>query len=367
VSAVAAAPARSGSPESYAAQLYETHRRAIFGLCYKQLRRREDADDAVQTTFVYALMSLRRGVEPELELPWLFTIAQNVCSTRRRNGMRRGAHESPQDLDSVQDRLASPERSDAATTDDFTAVLRAIPENQRRVLLLREWRGLSYDEIGSELGLSQSATEALLFRARRNVAQRLGERTGLRAALQGLPSLSFLRNLFRSAAAKTIAVGAGAALTVAAVPASHDEVQFTRPIRAPVVAPVHPTVVPSAPSRVRRPTHRVRAAVTRSVSHDVAPRPRGRSLETKTSQGTAPSSPAPTGTTTPPPSDVSSPAAVTLPAVKTVVETASDVGASLDVPEVSLPGVQTPAVSLPQVEVGDRKISLPVAPLFVST
>jgi len=199
VSAVAAAQPQADvtSAEAYAARLYERHSRAIFGICLKQLRRREDADDAVQTTFIYALLSLRRGVIPQMELPWLITIAKNVCSTRRRSGMRRGTYETPQDLDTIQDKLATPDRSDVATSEDFRTALRAIPESQRRALLLREWKGLSYDEIGTELGLSQAATEALLFRARQNVAQQLGGKAG-RATLNGLPFFSFLRNLFQT-------------------------------------------------------------------------------------------------------------------------------------------------------------------------
>jgi len=35
--------------------------------------------------------------------------------------------------------------------------------------LLREWQGLSYEEIAAELGLTQSAVEALLHRARRSL------------------------------------------------------------------------------------------------------------------------------------------------------------------------------------------------------
>ena len=130
MSAVAAVEAQAdvGSSEAYAARLYERHSQAIFRLCLKHLRRREDADDAVQTTFIYALLSLRRGVVPQMELPWLLTIARNVCSTRRRSGTRRGTYESPQDLDSIQDRLPTPDRSDVASTEDFVIALRAIPE-----------------------------------------------------------------------------------------------------------------------------------------------------------------------------------------------------------------------------------------------
>ena len=53
------------------------------------------------------------------------------------------------------------------------AALAAMPEQQRRAILLREWKGLSYREIASELELSQSAVETLIFRARRSLAQAL--------------------------------------------------------------------------------------------------------------------------------------------------------------------------------------------------
>ena len=48
-----------------------------------------------------------------------------------------------------------------------------MPENQRRAILLREWQGLTYREISTELGLSQAAVETLIFRARRALAQGL--------------------------------------------------------------------------------------------------------------------------------------------------------------------------------------------------
>jgi RNA polymerase sigma-70 factor, ECF subfamily len=350
----AASPQTDVGAEAYAAQLYERHRRAIFGVCYKQLRRREDADDAVQTTFVYALLSLRRGVVPEMELPWLFTIARNVCSTRRRAGMRRGEYESPQDLDSVQDRLASPERSDVATTADFAAVLQAIPESQRRALLLREWQGLSYDEIGNELGLSQSATEALLFRARQNVAQRLGERTGVGAVLQGLPFFSFVRDLLQSAAAKTIVVGAGAAITLVAVPAAQQTAHAGKPLRAPAVVQtatprreastpvVHrdrPAAIAPTQTDVLAP-RAPRGATPSRHRPDVAPHPAPSLIEPVEPRVSQPATATPTAG-----NDVAS--APALPAVDNVVDTAMQLTGSLQLPDVALPEVQMSAITLP--------------------
>jgi RNA polymerase sigma-70 factor, ECF subfamily len=359
MSAVAAATtprSDASSHEAYAERLYERHQRAIFGFCLKQLRRREDADDAVQMTFIYALLSLRRGIVPQMELPWLLTIARNVCSTRRRSGMRRGAYESPQDLDLFQDKLASPDRSDVATTEDFTAALRAIPESQRKALLLREWRGLSYEEIGTELGLTQAATEALLFRARQNVARRLD--AGLKT-LQGLPLVSFLRDLLQTGAAKVIAVGAGAALTVVAVPAAQPDSQpVPRPAAAAVQrhagpGPTRAQVVPQSHPATRAPARRdvrARAAAGRSA-------PTHRAVHVSPPRA-AEGPPVPVQqNSAPPTSDVSAPqpapqqnADVTAP----LQAITGDVGAAVELPPVSLPPppplplpaitVQTPAV-----------------------
>jgi RNA polymerase sigma factor (sigma-70 family) len=57
-----------------------------------------------------------------------------------------------------------------------------MPAQQRRALLLREWRGLTYREIAAELELSQAAVETLLFRARRTLARGLDEAAATRPA-----------------------------------------------------------------------------------------------------------------------------------------------------------------------------------------
>src|SRR6185437_4537580 len=53
--------------------------------------------------------------------------------------------------------------------------LASMPKNQRQAILLREWQGLSYKEIGAQLDLSQNAVEMLIFRARRSLAGALEE------------------------------------------------------------------------------------------------------------------------------------------------------------------------------------------------
>jgi RNA polymerase sigma factor (sigma-70 family) len=155
-----------------AAELYERYSEQIFGYCQHQLGSREEAEDAVQTTFMNALRGLQRGIVPELESAWLFKIAHNVCLSRHRSSWRRGKVESPNNFEVLQEVVAGPDHA-ADELIRLQDVLEGMPENQRRAILLREWQGLTYREISTELGLTQGAVETLIFRARRALAQGL--------------------------------------------------------------------------------------------------------------------------------------------------------------------------------------------------
>ena len=155
-----------------AAELYERYSEQILGYCQHQLGSREEAEDAVQTTFMNALRGLQRGIVPELESAWLFKIAHNVCLSRHRSSWRRGKVESPNNFEVLQEVVAGPDHA-ADELIRLQDVLEEMPENQRRAILLREWQGLTYKEISTELGLTQGAVETLIFRARRALAQGL--------------------------------------------------------------------------------------------------------------------------------------------------------------------------------------------------
>ena len=155
-----------------AALLYERYYDRVFGYCLYQLGSREEAEDVAQTTFMWAFRGLRRGVVPRAEASWLFTIAQNACRARHRSRGRKRAREVLSDP--VQ--LADMSPAHAADTDDLMGLedaLARMPDQQRRAILLREWRGLSYKEIAAEMELSNAAVETLIFRARRSLADLL--------------------------------------------------------------------------------------------------------------------------------------------------------------------------------------------------
>ena len=351
--------------------LYERYSSRIFGYCLSLLGSREDAEDAVQTTFMNAQRGLRRGVVPEFELAWLFKIAQNVCKNRRVAAWRRGHLESARDLDTLQDALAGPERGTAVSVGELTRALAAIPERQRRALLLREWQGFSYDEIARELGVSVAAVETLLFRARRSVAAQLEQPETTRRRGVAASVAELFRWLFMGGGAPVkiaaATVAAAGTVTLAITPAPRDHAPARVRVFPQRSAPVDP-----------RPTHTATPPLRSRSRPSEAPapaRPPGPATATRAPRKSVPmptaasspaaEAPAPQPTHTSPPAtaaDVSSgdsvappPTSVSLPSVE--VESVAD--AAPTVPAVSLPAVELPPVEMPPLAPSEQLPSLP--------
>ena len=83
---------RPGPEADLTRALYEQYANQIFRYCLHQLGSREEAEDAVQSTFLNAFRGIKRGVVPELESAWLFKIAHNVCLSRRRSSVAPRPH-----------------------------------------------------------------------------------------------------------------------------------------------------------------------------------------------------------------------------------------------------------------------------------
>ena len=75
----------------------ERFRGQVFGLCYRMLGQRQDAEDAAQETFVRFLKNLHRWDQARDFQPWLFAIAGNRCRTALAARCRRPATEAAVD------------------------------------------------------------------------------------------------------------------------------------------------------------------------------------------------------------------------------------------------------------------------------
>ncbi|HKD34625.1 MAG TPA: sigma-70 family RNA polymerase sigma factor [Gaiellaceae bacterium] len=153
------------SARSLLEQLYERHARDVYQYALALMANPADAEDVTQTTFLNAYRALERGDRPHRPHNWLIAIAHNVCRMRWRQAGHR-PKETP--LDDAPEPVAQG-RDDQPSIDDVLRALSRLSFNQRSALVMRELEGRSCKEISQTLGLSVSAVEALLFRARRRL------------------------------------------------------------------------------------------------------------------------------------------------------------------------------------------------------
>ena len=335
--------------------LYERYARQLQGFCRARLSSREEAEDAVQHTFLNAYRSLRKGTRPQAEAAWMFAIAANVCRERRRSAWRRSRIEVVSDDGLVGDH-AAPEHSHEELTGVADALAELTP-NQRRAILMREWQGLSYREIADELSLTEGAVETLLFRARRSLASKLDRSRGRVWGLSNLGSaLAWAKTLLGGTAAQV----AAATLVVTAGVTAASPVQVHRAPQA--LAPKHTQAVSAPASRaVKAVTRAHPQATTRSMSHAARPRPGAIVAPARTTPAKPVAAPVnatqPTPPPTPPVADTAAP-----PAPPPV--TAPPAPPAPQLPKVEVPPLPPP---LPKVELPPVPPLPPLPPVNLPT
>src|SRR6266851_4330500 len=158
--------------------LYREHAQDVSRYVLRVLGDRADADDVTQTTFLNAYLALRRGERPRMPGRWLIAIARNTCRARFRHDQRR-----PQEVALVEEMssTAPPSSDDTPTVAELQRALLELPANQRAALVMRELEGRQGSEIARSLGISLSAVETLLFRARRSLREQLEEELSCQA------------------------------------------------------------------------------------------------------------------------------------------------------------------------------------------
>jgi RNA polymerase sigma-70 factor (ECF subfamily) len=264
--------------------LYERHGARVLAYCRRRLRSEEEAEDALQTTFLYAFRGLQRGVVPETEIAWLLKIAHNVCLSTWDSDRRRQRLELVQDPEQLQTVTpAAPSGHENAIA--LETALGDLTELQRRAILLREWRGLSYQEIAQELELSQSAVETLIFRARRTLARSLERQDvdrprTLARCLDFGGLLSALKSALGLGGSAKLAAGlVGVAVLAGSIPDAAERPAPERPKVAPpaqVSAPVAAAVVVVDPA-----TSPAARAAAEQAKQDRRPAAKGQRPERK--------------------------------------------------------------------------------------
>jgi RNA polymerase sigma factor (sigma-70 family) len=175
---------RAGDDRAFEA-LYAQYRDRIFAFILSKVHDHGRAEDIAQEVFMSALRRLRSADQAIAFKPWIYEIAKNACIDEFRRGGR--AREVPLEADGgefVVDRQQSPVSSvptPAAAVeskqrlDDLRGAFGGLSATHHQLLVMREFEGMSYDEIGQRLDMTRQMVESGLFRARRKLNEEYQE------------------------------------------------------------------------------------------------------------------------------------------------------------------------------------------------
>jgi len=157
-------------------RLYETHSARMKSIAWNMLRNRQDAEDAVQDTFVKVQRSIHTYNGQASFSTWVYRILVNTCTDTQRSRQRQ-TEELPENLTgqapNVPLRIA------------LERALASLSERHRTVFLLAEVEGLMHSEIATILNIPLGTSKGWLFEARRELQRLLSTgsdpgHTGLR-------------------------------------------------------------------------------------------------------------------------------------------------------------------------------------------
>jgi RNA polymerase sigma-70 factor (ECF subfamily) len=146
---------------------------AVFGLCYRMLGHRQDAEDITQEVFVRAFRSLSHWDSTRPLKPWLFTIAANRCRTALANRSRKPIFK---DCDHEVPAVEEEGLSAAELAEEVQTALGLLREEYRLCFILFHQQDYSCAQIGEVLGCPQGTVKTWLHRARRELAEHLKRR-----------------------------------------------------------------------------------------------------------------------------------------------------------------------------------------------
>ncbi len=150
--------------------LYERHYDAVFAYCTRRVGRTE-ADEAAADVFVVAWRRLDE-IDWETVRPWLFGVARGVLANRWRSARRRKSLLARvSSLAPIPRELPDEQVVRQAEDQEVLKAVRSLKASDREVLMLAAWEELTASEIARALGVSVSAAEQRLYRAKRRLAK----------------------------------------------------------------------------------------------------------------------------------------------------------------------------------------------------
>jgi RNA polymerase sigma-70 factor (ECF subfamily) len=154
--------ARSGDVRAFA-ELVDTYYARCLRFALHMLSSRDDAEEAVQDTFVRVYRALPTYEEREAFEPWLFRILANRCRTA---GGRARRHADMVQYGDVPERATTNAEDESfAWREAIQGALASLPREQREAFLMRHVEDLSYEDMSTATGARVSALKMRVKRA----------------------------------------------------------------------------------------------------------------------------------------------------------------------------------------------------------
>lgn len=139
----------------------------VYRFILHHLRDKDEAKDVVQDTYEKLWMTYET-VNYEKVKSWLFTTAYRTMLDKIRRGKKSERMEDHH-LDSLTEH-----RPYTGVKEILREALDQLPEMQKSVIMLRDYEGYSYQEIGEITGLNESQVKVYIFRARNSIKEYIG-------------------------------------------------------------------------------------------------------------------------------------------------------------------------------------------------
>ena len=167
----------AGGEQAALDELIRRHQRRLYQLAYRLLKDPLETEDALQEVFLKAYEHAGRFQPISTVKAWLNRITANHCLNRLRERVPQDSlddeEKSPQLPSLTANPLEALEESELARR--LESLLAALPENQRRALVLKRFGDLSYQEIAEVMDTTPGAVDGLIKRARQFLRKSLAD------------------------------------------------------------------------------------------------------------------------------------------------------------------------------------------------
>ncbi|MBI5476728.1 MAG: sigma-70 family RNA polymerase sigma factor [Ignavibacteriales bacterium] len=170
----------SGDRAAYK-EFFDKYNSMVFNVCCRMLGNRHEGEDLTQEVFINAFKSISQFRSDSKITTWLYRIAVNLCLNHQHKLKRMKwitldffSSDESRNPDSLTD-YSSPDKiiEKKETETVIQNAINSLPENQRIVILLSRYEGLSYEEIAEITGTSISSVESRIFRGKQNLCKKL--------------------------------------------------------------------------------------------------------------------------------------------------------------------------------------------------